>query len=1012
MSFKYYYSSSDSDSGMDFTPSSCEDDILGEDVLIQRFSSSAGESFVGIAVDVDDVAGDSFIPEQLVESVPPNIQYVRADSRAIRPQEIRHHADMALEVVLSSPQEQLPSSSLNLTTTEQPDADSPINDATVATIHVLAEAKTINADSAAKAVDVIIADGESERDESHPLVSSSPDDDQLLETYNNITMSYAQKHKLVYASPAKAIKDLAASLGGAVLGEFTKSHQQREQVMAQVDKVLNHQQQALDRLTVIQKQAYTLATKTFELYEDPIPRMFVVLPKCSGSLDRVTPSKNAFRLYFLCECYRHGVAQRPSDKSPKHVHFASHNGYDLVRPMEFFAKYGSYVVAMLELIKYGAMSKDMTVAPLVTFKAFEGPDGVEDHGIDKTDVRQRLDDMICYIKEQLNLDHGQQDGDGDAFERSASLSAADLRGVQLFLADVKPNHVLGRLFRTTPLDSAHVKWICRYHYLREYSAPTSLLLDVIDLNRGTLDEHRGKVTIVCDYLATAAQFCDALRNHPSILELDLTLQWDASASDIEELCNILVDTCIYILRLDGRAFKHLTQSQDATGWFDSILNLMSTTALQEFSLTDCDLLDYAMTDSSGYSIDGLRTLQIGIGFTHQKPRDMFFQLLKRLSNLINLSLITSNELHVYDLVHRQLRHLPKLETLTLSVPNEKDQTVVLRLGTETAHCERLSCHLSDIIVYRKSLAKVIVPFHRDTLIDQIKELADTYGLQRRQSTLKVAFVQGKEESVVEVEFQNPNQSFSHVPPGQHFRGVGLDMYIRWVDFDALWFTKESSTTIDVQTWHLSSNCIVNFNSSAMSLDDHCKLLESLVTEPPRHMKITCDSQSESMRWFTGCGLAAVSWDKLWNLTLCGEDIGGWTEVLSRFLTREGTRSLQNLEISGIRPAPEDIGGCDTWIVPMVSKSLKSLTLKGLELDSDRWDHILSSIKFTHLTTLDLTGSSITQEHAETLLKRIPQNTPLCSLKLHNIDWIRSFSASDCDKFIADHRSNSNVQILF
>jgi hypothetical protein len=582
----------------------------------------------------------------------------------------------------------------------------------------------------------------------------------------------------------------------------------------------------------------------------------------------------------------------------------------------------------------------------------------------------------------------------------------------LFLADVKPNQVLGRLFRITTLDSAHVKWICRYHFLGEYSPPTSLLLDVIGLNRGTLDEHRGKGTITCDYLATAAQFCDALRNNPSILELDLTLRWDASACDIEELCNILEDTFVYILRLDGTAFKHLAQSQDATGWFDSIVRLMSAVDLQEFSLTDCDLLDYAMTDSSGCPIPGLRTLQVGVRFTHQKPRDMFFQLLKRLPNLINLSFISSNELHVYDLVHRQLQHLPKLETLTLSVPNEKDQIVVLHLGTETAHCERLSCHLSDIIVHRKSLTKVIVPFHRDTLIDQIKELADTYGLQRRQSTLKVAFVQDKDDSVVEVEFRNPNQSFSHVPPGQHFRGVGLNMYIRWVDFDALWFTKESSTAINVQTWHLSSNRVVIFNSSTMSLDDHRKLLESLVTEPPRHMKITCDSQSESMKWFTGCGLAAVSWDKLWNLTLRGEDIGGWTEVLSRFLTREGTRSLQKLEISGIRPAPKDIDGCDTWIVPMVSKNLESLTLKGLEFDSDRWDHILSSIKFTYLTTLDLTGSSITQEHAETLLKRIPQNTPLRSLKLHNIDWILSFSANDYYKLIADHRSNSNVQILF
>jgi hypothetical protein len=63
--------------------------------------------------------------------------------------------------------------------------------------------------------------------------------------------------------------------------------------------------------------------------------------------------------------------------------------------MEFFAKYGSYVVAMLELIKYGAVSNDMIVAPLATFKVFEDPNDVEDYGIDKSDIRQRVDDMIC-----------------------------------------------------------------------------------------------------------------------------------------------------------------------------------------------------------------------------------------------------------------------------------------------------------------------------------------------------------------------------------------------------------------------------------------------------------------------------------------------------------------------------------------------------------------------------------------------------------------------------------------
>ncbi|KAF9363732.1 hypothetical protein BGX34_003421, partial [Mortierella sp. NVP85] len=810
----------------------------------------------------------------------------------------------------------------------------------------------------------------------------------------------ALRDAITHSLLASSVMDLAMGLSTIALKEFTKDHQQRAQVTVQVNKVLEEQQLALARLASIQRRILALADKTFKLHEDPIPRLFIVLPKGPQSLDRTDPSKNAFKLYFLCECDRHvsspvGIL---SNKTSNHIHFAEHRGYDLSDPMGFFTKYGPYVTAMLELVKYGVVSEDMIAEPLTTFKILKGLEETEDHDVNKDNIREKVDDMITYIKDQFGFD-SDQDSLGDAFKNKVLLNAVDLNGASSFLEDVGSKHTLGDLFRTVTTDGSCVKWVCLDHYRQKYSPPTDLLHQVIGLNQGTFDEYRGKVMINCDYLATAAQLCSALRENPGVTELDLKLQCDITMSDTQWICHALRMTNISILRLDGTAF-HRPTGTDIPKRFDALVELIAAGRLQEFSLTGCDWFVDGTTDLSGPPICNLRKLHIGIKPCGDESRRRFTRLLQRLPCLTHLSLYHSGDFDVYGLIHDKLKSIPRLETLTLSKSN--DQTVVLHLKTQVAYCEHLGDPMSHIVEHRQGLLKIVMPFQRDTLVDQIRTLDMMYG---RQPTLTL--IAGNEnEPIVEVDARDPTCNYTIVPRGQYFRGWNSDMYIRWIDFDALGFTVNSSLTTDTNAEHLWSYPI-SFNGSAVGLDDTRRLIERLAAgPPPRSMRIICNSQSESLKWFVACGLATVSWNELSFLGLYGDDICGWIEWLCRVFTSHGTRSLKNLEIFDASSFPcssEKIGGAGArWIQSIVSKDLYNLSLRGMKLHDSDWKGLIASINFTHLHILDFQTSTILQEHTERLLQRVPAGAPLRYLVLHNVGWVKLMDTDSSQRFMEDH----------
>jgi hypothetical protein len=869
---------------------------------------------------------------------------------------------------------------------------------------------------------------------------TNPPEELILQAYNDIIASYIEVSKSTNGPSTDGIRELIASLSAMVLTEVTKH---RGGPTKARNKVLKDQTWALDRLAIIQRRLRILAGKTFELYEDPIPRLFVVLPKGTQSLDRTTPSRNEFRLYFLCECGRDvGNVDPALDTISHYIHFAKHKGYELSRPTEFFATYGAYVVAMLELVKYGVVSEDMVAAPLTTFKVMEGAGTLMDGHVDKGSIRCKLEDTISYIKEQLRRDQSPQDSD-DADECDAPESV-NLQSLQSFIPDLDPERTLGDLYRTMTTEG-HIKWVCQDHYRQKYGTASTTALRVVSANTGCFNEQQGKIAINCDYLATAVQLSNELQAARGVHELDLAFGWDASEKDIQEICEALSKTNVSILRLDCCAFKYSepapppevppaeaspaevppaeapppeaspaeapppeappvgapavevspVENQDPPtgpqGRFSPIIDLIDAGRLQECSITGCDWFVDGITSPGRTPMHSLRKLRLGVKELRDASRERFLQLLQRLPNLIHLSLYYSDWTDVYGLVHNHLESLARLETLTLSVPGDDAETTVLHVKSQTAHCSHpASRHIANIIEHRKGLTVAIIAFRLDVLADEINTLDNIYGGQR---DLTVIF-KDKAHTIVEVELRDPGQSYTDVPLGQHFRGRRSDMFIRWIDHAALGFFTDDS----LRTGPLISSAF------ELDLNRVYNLQERLAYEPKSSTEIACGPQPCNMMRLVISGMATISWSDLQTLTLWGDNVNEWIEGLTRVFIKEGTPSLKELKVSA-GPSPstsQDLSSESArWIISMVSRELDALTLNGIGLDEQSWEDLVSSMDLTNLKLLDLARTSVQKVHIEKILKGIKADSKLMYLNLHGVDWVRSFSKADQEQFIAD-----------
>ncbi|KAF9119988.1 hypothetical protein BGW39_011751, partial [Mortierella sp. 14UC] len=340
----------------------------------------------------------------------------------------------------------------------------------------------------------------------------------------------------------------------ALQASLDRNRDLQQQLNTMQERMLELQQQALDRLAVIQGRIQAILTQTYELHEYPIPRLFIILPKDTSTWDPANLLNNQFQLYFLCECGEHTkLLDDNNTNTPHHIHIAKHDGYDLQRPTEFFQKYGRYMLILLEMIKHGSTIAGYFIPTLSSVNVSGAIDMFSNSQdtISPTAVNQSIE----YLQTFSNKDSNEQDTDKAESTKQEALEGADLRHLEAFIKSKHKHRALGNLYRTITQEG-HVKWVCTdHHRLRYRERDQQDFFTAVEVNGGHYDSHLGKVSVKLGSKIRAAGFFVALAKARCVDELDITFDWVGTTSDLEAFGVTLKCTAVSILRLDFRLFR-------------------------------------------------------------------------------------------------------------------------------------------------------------------------------------------------------------------------------------------------------------------------------------------------------------------------------------------------------------------------------------------------------------------------------------------------------------------------
>ncbi|KAF9092376.1 hypothetical protein BGX27_001853 [Mortierella sp. AM989] len=413
-------------------------------------------------------------------------------------------------------------------------------------------------------------------------------------------------------------------------------------------KMIDMQQQALDRLTLIQSKTEAILTQQLELTEYPIPRLFIVLPEVLTKYDPANWFRTKFRLHFICECGEHTKATK--SRIPNHLHLAKHEGYLVRQPTAFFEKYGPFLLLMLELIKFGSIIAGYTVPALKSLKVVELVDSVQqtvelvtakiDYSLECIDKRLASSPGDSIDTNESQIAMTQQDLT-NYLNNVEGLEGVELRQLASFLRTSEEGSLLGNLYRMVTTDG-HVKWVCRDHYRTGYQErQTQKLRDVVKLEGGEFDEQLGRIKITLESSFAATEFYNAISNAKGVLDLDVKLHWNQEYADFVKLKDMvkksnITSIAVHLYCMTGPKIdlKLITNRR-----YDPIIEAMRLPFIHSFEIDGVpkDFFKRSSAWPRNADFSSLRHLAIG-GLDSDTAIVKFKLLVAQASNLSSLSL--------------------------------------------------------------------------------------------------------------------------------------------------------------------------------------------------------------------------------------------------------------------------------------------------------------------------------------------------------------------------------------
>ncbi|CAO3568635.1 unnamed protein product [Mortierella alpina] len=394
------------------------------------------------------------------------------------------------------------------------------------------------------------------------------------------------------------------------------------------DEMKQMQQRVLDQVSALHARVQAVLTQTFELHEYPIPRLFVVLPDDPSAWNAIDPFSNKFRLYFLCECGDHTKLINSNTKIPYHIHLAKHEGYVVARPSEFFEHYGSYVLTILKMLKFG-----VTVAGVVmpAFSQLISPDGLGQTIASLKLLQDCIDPGVDHVINSMDktaVDDGNvREEVTEQVENKEVLEGVELRRLETFLQGSDGNKVLGNLYRTVT-NEGHVKWVCIDHYRENYQARTATeFRAMVESVKGSFDENTGRVKVDLHSRTQADLFYAALVKAKSVHELKIRLSWETTYGDFKSLRDSLRRTNVGVLEFDYTGTGPISDIVNRYRRYDPIVQIMGNPSIQSFTMPSVggDFLHRSNLVAADTDFSNLKCLLIG-GFYSDAFIDKFYMV--------------------------------------------------------------------------------------------------------------------------------------------------------------------------------------------------------------------------------------------------------------------------------------------------------------------------------------------------------------------------------------------------
>ncbi|KAF9358456.1 hypothetical protein BGX34_008926 [Mortierella sp. NVP85] len=385
---------------------------------------------------------------------------------------------------------------------------------------------------------------------------------------------------------------------------------------------------ALHQLTLFKGHVQTIFAHNNELHEGPIPRR---------QWDSGNSHSIKFRLYFLCECREHTMPT--NSKTRHHIHLAKHEGYDIMNHKDFFQRYGTYVLAILKMIRFGIPAANVIV-PLSHLISTDAIDQVTARMQLSTEtIELGIDQVMSYIEKITTENNELIDVSSGQLESIMTPEDADLRDLESYLKGHDRGAVLGNLNRTLTAEG-HVRWVCIDHYRKNHQEKqTNALVDMVKTLEGSFDKSIGCLEVSLESTTKASQLYRALEEAKAVFELKITFYWKLTHNDIKRLRDILAKTSVGILEL---RLNKAPGPANRPQCYNHIIDIMQLPSIQSFTITGDYTGFIQLFSSLGPNINFPNLRYLKVPLTSSNPDiDGLKCLIEKAPNLSDLVVLNS-----------------------------------------------------------------------------------------------------------------------------------------------------------------------------------------------------------------------------------------------------------------------------------------------------------------------------------------------------------------------------------